>query len=123
MNNIFSEIQIKLPQSENELYIELSKSMGDGAILRNPVSQGKKIFNALIKKLRLSICANEQARMLYCEQADATFLIASILDSITLIISKLSLPIAPITIAVLIYRVGLKNICEEQWGNDDFKKK
>ena len=108
-----SEIESKLAQCDDELFAELSLSYGKGAILKDPIKSGKELFKKILTRIQNDICHSQKIHDLYTKQADATLLVASILDAIGGVISNTPVPVT--TVGVLVFRTGLPNICSGFW--------
>jgi hypothetical protein len=109
---IFAEIRKKLELSDDQLLVELGQSLGKGATFTDALKRGRQVFENLRHELRIQICSN--ANVIRCYKAakgDEATLIAAIIDAI----GGLLHGIAPATVAVLLFRMGLTNYCGSGW--------
>jgi hypothetical protein len=121
--DIESNIRAALARSDDELYIELGERLGQGAFLKDPRIEALKLLAKVRNRASGVICSSDTVRRLHEQHADAAQLVAAILDGVTSALSLLTLNVSPFTVAVLLVRTGVGEICRAAWSerkrNDD----
>ena len=114
------EMEAALSLKDQDLFLELGRSgAGPSALPSDPrdlIDLGKRTFAAQCTRLRGALCSNSQVKHLATETPDDWVAIA--LEVVKILVA-LSTHIAPIPLAVLLVRKGLRNLCEVEWRNED----
>jgi hypothetical protein len=113
-----SQVVALVEASEDDLYRLLATDLlGPQAFPMHPtalVERGKRWFSAQRQRLATTLCPNEKLRQMAVESSDEVALVTGVAD----IIVGMVLPVAPVTLAALIVKVGLTRLCPN-WRNDD----
>lgn len=109
------ELESKLRCSDDELYEELGLAVARGAVVGDPQERGRRLLDGLRDKLEDAVCMRASIRLLYEKRADQLFLLAAVFDAAVVVVSAASLPISPATVAVLVLRAGLAELCSKCW--------
>jgi hypothetical protein len=107
-----SEIRRKLALPEDRLLAELGESLGKGATFTDSVRRGRQVLENLNRDLQAAVCSNPVVIKCYkVSKTDEVGVIAIIANAIIGSIHG----IAPVTVAVLLYRMGLAKYCGPGW--------
>lgn len=108
-----------MKKDDGELYAEICIYFSKEAVLLDPISRGKEIFKSVIKQIRNKICSSSKIKRIYYEQADTSFLVASIFDVIAEVVAQNKIPVPPVAVSILACRSGLSNICKGHWNEEE----
>ena len=115
------ELESKLRCSDGELYEELGLAVARGAVVGDPQERGRRLLEGLRSQLQDAVCKRASIRLLYEKRADQLFLLAAVVDAVVVVISAASLPMSPATVAVLVLRAGLAELCSTCWESPSGK--
>ena len=108
-----------LELSDEELFERIGREVGgitaaQGRPRSYWIKRGRSWFQSRLSTLTTSICANESLRKLWVEEdrQETVVLVTAVADLISSIVTGVS----PFTVALLLSRRGLGNICGE-WRN------
>lgn len=110
----YSDIESLLQKSKDELFLDLGKELVGKSILpksRNELISTAKIWwERNIKLITDAICGSEKLRkLLLAENNDDVVLVTAIAD----LVSGLVTGVSPVTVAALLVKKGVNNICKE----------
>jgi hypothetical protein len=106
------EIRAKLLLSDDQLLVEVGKSLGKGATFTDALKRGRKVVDNLRRELRTGVCSNEKVITCFkASESDSVTVVAAIIDAIAGVLGG----VPPANIAVLLYRTGLKKYCGSDW--------
>jgi hypothetical protein len=108
-----AELEAALEADEASLFTSLGSS-GVGAIPRDPLDKGIRIYAALSRKLRAEICGSEEVERLVAADADELVLAAAIAD----LIAAVSHQIPAATVTALLLKHGVQRYCADLWTRD-----
>lgn len=111
-----AEIQDKTSLSDDALYREVGLALGRGAAVGDPEARGQSFLASIRNQLQDSVCKSHLIRLMHEQQADTIFLVAAIADVVTSLLVSLAVPVSPVTIAVLLFRSGIANLCHSVWN-------
>jgi hypothetical protein len=114
-----TEIQSKTALSDDELYREVGLALGRGAAVGDPQGRGQSFLASIGNQLQDSICKSHLIRLMHEQQADTMFFVAAIADAVTSLLVTLAVPVSPVTVAVLLFRSGVGNLCHSLWKPED----
>ena len=110
---VIREIESQLSLDTDLLLRMLGSSQSIGAT-PGTSRDGKVILENAKRTLRDRICVNENVRKTHDLSADSRVqLVAAILDCIAGVVVGVS----PITVAVLLVKEGVSNLCKDLWKN------
>ena len=115
MNEILRlEIESQLSLDTDVLLIMLGSSHALGASPETP-RDGKAILKNAKKALRSQICSSENVRRAYASTENSkVLLVSAVIDCIAGAVTGVS----PITVAVLLVKEGIDELCGELWSNE-----
>jgi hypothetical protein len=120
--NVESDLQRKLAQTDRALFEEMGLGLGRGAIVGDPEERGREFFREIEGRVREAVCRSTSVRLLYEQKADTVFVVAAVTDSVASVLLALSVPISPATLAVLVFRAGISELCRAKWATDTRSK-
>jgi hypothetical protein len=107
-----AEVRRKLRLSNDELMAELGQSLGKGATFTDALKRGRTVLENISRELRGRICSNSEVIRCYkASKGDEVTVIATIVDAVAGSLHG----VAPATVAILLFRMGLTNYCGSGW--------
>lgn len=100
-----------LDSDEARLLAELG-TYGNDAAPRDPIDRGLRIYSALERQLRSSICGSEQIRSLVADGSDELALATALAD----LLATISHQIPAATVSALLIKSGLHRYCADVWS-------
>lgn len=118
-NREMDEIRELTTLSEDELYRRLAtEGLARQALPLDPrdlADRGRRMFQIQSVNLRGAICGSVQLRSFVSGNND----LAEIAIEILKIISTVVVKVSPVTLCVLLAKIGIKNLCQSEWSKDD----
>lgn len=115
--NSDSDIKKLLNLSEEELYTKLGREFAGNQAFpsdtRELVERGRRLFNAQIKRISPLVCENNTIKKMVNDNSEDSHIVMEIVN----LIASIALPVAPINLAVLLVKRGVKKCCENYWEN------
>lgn len=105
-----AQLRILLAASDDDLLRDIGRTTGHELTPADALRRGRVLFENLKTRLAPSLCSDSKvAQASSAENPDPTLLITAILDCI----SGFLVGVSPLTAAVLLYRYGIKKLCDE----------
>jgi hypothetical protein len=105
-----AQLRVLLTASNDDLLRELGRTTGHELTPADALRRGRVLFENLKTRLSPSLCSDTKvAQASSAANSDPTLLITAILDCI----SGFLVGVSPLTAAVLLYRYGIKKLCNE----------
>ena len=114
-----NEIREKLTLTDDQLFEEVGLALSRGAILGDPRQKGAKFYARICNDLqgtRSNFCSNAKVKSCFEKNDDRIALVAAIIDVLTENNAHLGITGSLATVAVLILRTGVGELCKQHWS-------
>lgn len=113
------EIRELLQKDDNELFVLIGEQLTGDQLGTLPLTprqlaiRGKEWLSSNLTQIRPPLCSNQAVKAIR-DKADSVALVCAIID----VVAKFCGVVSPVTVAVIILRVGLGRVCADEWKQE-----